>query len=370
MVGYIGTYTEAAFNGKAEGIYSFTLNPESGAVEHFRLAVKTVNPSFLAAGPKYLYAVNELDADPGPADQGAGKPGGGVTAFAITGDGGLRQINRVPSEGKSPCHVVLNDAGTWAVVSNYASGTAAVLPVHPDGSLGKAAQVIALSGSGPNRERQEGPHAHSFFFDKTYTHGFICDLGSDRVMAYGCNRNGYFRNVNVQNGYAGPLTPAPGYAAKGGAGPRHGVFHPALDIAYIINELDSTVTALRYVRGGFTGLHTVSTLPAGASGAANTGAAIKISADGKYLYASNRGHDSITVFKNDGNGIPEYLDTVPSGGRIPRDFALDPTGKWLLVTHQGSDNLTVFRINPAGTLKQIGDYPVPSPVCVIFTTNA
>jgi 6-phosphogluconolactonase len=349
MVGYLGTYTEAAFNGSAAGIYSFTLNPESGAVEQFRLAAKTVNPSFLAAGPKYLYAVNEVD-------EFEGRPGGGVTAFARAGDGALHQINQVPSEGKSPCHVVLNDAGTWAVVSNYASGTAAVLPVHPDGSLGQAAQVIVLSGSGPHAERQEGPHAHSFFFDKTYTHGFICDLGSDRLMAYGFNRNGY----------PGPLTPAelPWYTAKGGAGPRHGVFHPALDIAYIINELDSTVAALRHVRGGFTGLRTVSTLPAPA--AANTGAAVKISADGKYLYASNRGHDSITIFKNDDTGIPAYMDNVPSGGKLPRDFAIDPTGKFLLVTHQGSDNLTVFRIGPGGTLKQIGDYPVPSPVCVIF----
>ncbi|GHV88141.1 6-phosphogluconolactonase [Spirochaetia bacterium] len=372
ITGYIGTYTEAAFTGRAEGIYSFTLNRETGVVEDFRLAAQTVNPSYLAVAPngQYLYAVNEVD-------EFVGKSGGGVTAFAIAGNGELRLINQVSSEGKSPCHIVLNDTGTWAIVSNYANGTVAVLPVEANGeangkangeatgmaagSLGAAAQIITLHGSGPNRERQERSHAHSFLFDKHYTHGFVCDLGSDRIMAYSFNSSA-----------TAPLNPAaaPWYAAKGGAGPRHGVFHPSLDIAYFINELDSTADVLRYGDGSFTVLQTVSTLPEAAlSGvsAFNTGAAIKISADGNYVYASNRGHDRITVFRTRSDGTLEYVGSVPSGGKIPRDFALDPSGNFLLATHQESGNLTVFRIDRGtGLVTQIGDYPAPSPVCVIF----
>jgi 6-phosphogluconolactonase len=312
---------------------------------------ETVNPSYFTLGPGFLYAVNE-------AREFEGQPSGAVSAFAV-GDAGdsLGLINRQASGGTDPCHIAVDKNGTWAVVSNYTSGTIAALPLEPGGGLGPAAQIITLSGGGPNRERQEASHAHSFLFDPQNAYGFACDLGADRVMAYSFDRAG-----------AVPLGARPWFSAKAGAGPRHGAFHPGGAVYYGINELDSTMDVLGYDRekGSFTSLQSLSTLPPGTR-VPNTGAAIKTGPGGNFVYASNRGHDSITVFKILPGGRAAYLDTVPSGGRTPRDFEIDPSGRFLLVCHQDSDNLAVFRLDPRqGLLTQEGDYPVPSPVCLKF----
>jgi 6-phosphogluconolactonase len=361
QTGFIGTFTKGA-GGRADGIYAFTLNAQTGALET-RVAAETVNPAYLALSPskKVLYAVNETN-------EFEGKPTGAVSAFACEGDS-LRFINRQNSEGKGPCHIVVDDTGACAAVTNYREGTLAVLPISTDGSLKPARQVIRFTGSGPNTERQESPHAHSFFFDKHYRFGFACDLGTDRVMAYRFDPDA-----------AAPLSPAasPWTSAKPGAGPRHGVFHPSGRIAYVVNEIDSTVDTLAYdeARGSFEKLQSLSILSHSAT-AFNTAAAIKISHDGRFLYCSNRdgssqGHDNcIAIFKVSDSGRDfgalEPLGAVSSGGKSPRDFAIDPSGSFLIACNQDSDNVVVFRIDHAtGSITPLGEYAVPSPVCVIF----
>jgi 6-phosphogluconolactonase len=361
QTGFIGTFTKGA-GGRADGIYAFTLNAQTGALET-RVVAATVNPAYLALSPskKFLYAVNETN-------EFEGKPTGAVSAFARDGDG-LRFINRQSSEGKGPCHIVINDTEACAVVANYREGTLAVLPLSPDGSLMPARQVIRFTGSGPNPERQEGAHAHSFFFDKHYRFGFACDLGTDRVMVY--------RFAPDADSPLSPTTP-PWVSAKPGAGPRHAVFHPSGRLAYVLNEIDSTVDVLAYdeTHGNFEKLQSLSTLPQGAE-AFNASAAIKISHDGRFLYCSNRdssdqGHDnSIAIFKvsdSSGNfGALEPAGSALSGGKSPRDFAIDPSGNFLIACNQDSDNIVVFRIDRAtGNITPIKEYAVPSPVCVIF----
>jgi 6-phosphogluconolactonase len=236
------------------------------------------------------------------------------------------------------------------------------MPIGPEGVLGKAVQVIKFAGAGPNAERQEGPHAHFFLFDKAYTHGFAFDLGTDRLMAYSFDPQA-----------AQPLIPAasPWFTVRPGAGLRHGVFDPAGAHGYIINELDSTVDVLKYdpLQGSFEKIQNISALPREGIGLNSIAAAIKITGDGNFVYASNRGHNSITVFKRDAlRGFLSFVEAVSSGGKTPRDFSIDPSGNYLLVCHQDSDNLVVFRINRAdGKLTQLSEYPVPAPVCVIFS---
>lgn len=356
IAGYIGTYTETTKRDKAKGIYAFTLDIEKGSIEDMRLAAKSSNPSYLTVAPskKYLYAVNELDEERG---------NGQVSAFRRDiRNGNLELINHVASGGSNPCHVVVNDRETHAVISNYTSGTLAVMPIGPGGTLEKAVQVITFTGMGPNADRQEGPHTHSFLFDRCFTRGFACDLGTDRLVAY-------FFDPQAEE----PLIPAgvsPEFSVKPGAGPRHGVFDASGTHGYILNELDSTVTMVNYNQqtGIFEEPHSISTLPGGYAGTNNTAAGIKITADGKFVYASNRGHNSITVFKrNRPRGFLSFVESVSSGGKTPRDFSLDPSGNFLLACNQDSDNLVVFRINQAeGTLEMLSEHPVPVPVCVVF----
>jgi 6-phosphogluconolactonase len=354
--GYIGAYTEADFGGKGRGIYSFTLNLENGHLEDLHLQAECTNPSYLCAplSGKYLYAVNELH-------EWEGKPGGAVSAYAVEG-GGLRLLNQAASEGACPCHIALDPGERFAVVSNYTGGSIAVFPLLHEGGLGKAVQRIALSGHGPNAGRQEGPHAHSFMFAPAGAYGFACDLGADRVMAY-----------TIRGDEPQPLIPAdvPWFPVQGGSGPRHGVFHPQGNRCYVLNELDSTVDVLAWDmdRGIFERLGRISALPPDVSGAEcdNTSAAIRLDRGGKYLYVSNRGRDSITVFRVEDGGLLAYIGAVSSGGRTPRDIILDPAGAFLIAAHQNSDNLTVFWVDEAlGILVKAGEYELPSPVCVLF----
>jgi 6-phosphogluconolactonase len=361
---FIGAYTKGN-GGKADGIYEFTLNAETEALENLHVVAETVNPSYLALSPskKFLYAVNETN-------ETDGKPNGAVSAFSLDSGGRLRFLNRQSSEGKSPCHAVIDRDEKYAVIANYADGVLAALPLAQDGSLEAARQVIRFSGSGPNAERQEGAHAHSFFFDTHCRFGFACDLGSDRVMAY--------RFAAASDS---PLSsaPIPWTASKPGAGPRHGVFHPSGRFAYVVNELDSTVDVLSYdeTHGSFQKMQSLSTLPLNAGPPSlarsrhNTAAAIKISADGHFLYCSNRGHDSIACFKvgesGGGFGALEEAGHFPALGKSPRDFAIDPSGSFLVACNQDSDQAAVFRIERfTGGLTPVGEYEVPSPVCVLF----
>ncbi|GHT98818.1 6-phosphogluconolactonase [Spirochaetia bacterium] len=355
-VGYIGTYTEAAYAGRGQGIYSFLLDADTGAVERLRLCGKSVNPSYLALGPsgKYLYAVNELGGDPTE---------GMVSSFAISGEGEeLRLLSRKPSAGKDPCHIVVNGAETFAVVSNYSSGTVAALPIDADGVLSDPSQVIELSGKGRLPERQVAPHAHSFTFDKTMNRGFVCDLGADRVMAY------------TIAGLPKPLVPChtggePWISVSPGSGPRHGVFHPSGGYFYLSNEIDLSLNVYGYTNtsGTFELVQRLSSCPD--KSPCDSAAAIKITPNGQFLFVSNREHDSIALLRVREKGL-EYVDCFPSGGHIPRDFAIDPGGNFLVAGHQRSDNLVVFRIDyAAACIKKIGEYEAPSSVCVIFANK-
>jgi 6-phosphogluconolactonase len=260
---------------------------------------------------------------------------------------------------------------SFAVVSNYSGGSAAVFPLLAGGLLGKAAQIMRFTGRGPNVSRQEASHAHSFIFDPSNNYGFVCDLGADRIWA-----------CRIKPGeISSPLTDAgvPCFFSRPGSGPRHGVFHPSGKFCYVVNELESTVDVLGYepLRGSFIPKQSLSSLPPGEglSGetppeperADNTAAAIRISAGGEFVYVSNRGHNSITLFKTEPAGTLGYIDCVPAGGKTPRDFLIDPSGKFLLGCNQDSDSLVVFRIEQnTGQLKKQGIYTVPSPVCLLI----
>lgn len=347
---YVGTYTA----GKSEGIYLFRLSLSSGELRHVGTTKGVVNPSFLTLDGRrrYLYAVNEVE-------EFAGKKSGAVSAFAVDqGTGGLRFLNRQPSLGGAPCYVSLDAAERFLLVANYVGGNVAVLPVRADGGLGEATDVKQFQGSGVNPARQEGPHAHCILPDRSGRHVYSCDLGTDKVMIYRFDAGG------------GKLAPneEPWVQVKPGAGPRHLTFHPGGRHAYVINELDSTVTAFAHdpSRGTLREFQTAPALPADFKGA-NTGADIHVSPDGKFLYCSNRGHDSIAAFRVDARtGRLSLVSHTPTRGKKPRNFAVDPTGAFLLVANQDSDTIVTFRRDPlTGRLEPAGQAAeVPSPVCL------
>jgi 6-phosphogluconolactonase len=338
------------------------MNSKTGAIEDLRLAIQAVNPSWLCLSPggKYLYAANEVD-DADLPEEGSGA----VSAYCVNKGGNLGLINQKPTGGKLPCHLALSgEPGTGAessymIAANYFSGSLTVFPLGPEGALGDPCECIRLSGRGPKADRQEAPHAHSFMFDKKRAFGFAFDLGTDRILAY-----------RFDPAAAEPLSPAeePWYQSAPGAGPRHGVFNASGTWAYSLNELDSTLDVLKYdpSRGSFERVQSLSCLPKGWKGN-STCAAVKMAPDDKFVYASNRGHDSITVFRVTPTGLAERIRTVPSGGRTPRDFSIAPEGNFVLAANQDSDNLAVFRVDKvSGFLNMEREYPLQSPVCVIF----
>jgi 6-phosphogluconolactonase len=351
---YVGTYT----SGKSEGIYLYRLDLSSGQLKHLATTKGVKDPSFLALAPsrRYLYAVNEVE-------EFAGKKSGALSAFAIdqrTGE--LRLLNQQPSLGGAPCYVVVDRNGRFVLVANYVGGNVAVLPVRSDGSLGEATDVKQGQGSSVNTERQEGPHAHCIVLDPANRFAYACDLGTDKIMTFRFEKQ---RGKLIPNG-------TPWVQAKPGAGPRHLIFHPSGKYAYVINEVHATITAFAYdqARGNLRDEQTVSTLPKDFSGA-NTSADIHVSPDGRFLYCSNRGHDSIAAFKiNPRNGTLTFIAHESTGGKAPRNFAIDPTGAFLLVANQKSDNIVTFRRDrKTGRLSATGQVAeVPSPVCLKFTT--
>jgi 6-phosphogluconolactonase len=243
------------------------------------------------------------------------------------------------------------------VVSNYSGGVLAALPIGKDGRLGNAAQIIQYQGAGPNKGRQERAHAHSFTFSPDFSTGFACDLGSDKVMLY-----------HVDSKAKKPLVPweQPYAAVLPGCGPRHGVFHPRGKIAYVLNELKSTVDVFAFSGDSCDRIQTVSSLPK-KGGKNSIAAALRIGGDAKFLYASNRGHDSIAVFKIRPSGLLDPVDLVPSGGRHPRDFILTPRGNFLIALNKDSDNLVVFKIKGrSGLLKKEREYPALSPTALVI----
>jgi len=352
LIVYVGTYTR----GENGGIYIYRIDLETGSLESIGKVTDIVNPSFLSLSPekKNLYAVNEVQSF-------SGEKSGAVTSFRIDQKTGkLTPLNSKPSMGTSPCYITVDGTGKYAIVSNYSSGSVCVLPIMRDGSLGDPVEVVQHEGSSVNPKRQEAPHPHSAVLDPSNRYLYVPDLGIDKIMVY---------RFDSENG---KLTPndQPWVNTQPGAGPRHFTFHPNGKFAYVINELDSTVIAFSYDResGRLEPLQTVSTLPEGYKGT-NYPADIHCSPSGKFLYGSNRGHDSIVIYRIDERtGKLSLVGHESTRGSFPRNFAIDPTGRYLLVANQKSDNLIVFRINSeTGTLKPTGEeINVPTPACIKF----
>jgi 6-phosphogluconolactonase len=349
---YFGTYTGT----NSKGIYVSRFDVASGELSAPMLAAESVNPSFLAIAPdhRFLFAASETK-------NFADKPGGSVTAFKLDAHTGkLEFLNQQPSEGTDPCHIMADDTGKYVLVANYSSGSVTVLPVQAGGFIGAPTVTIQHHGSSVNRERQAGPHAHCIAMDAANGRVFVCDLGLDKVMIYRLDESTGRLVANE----------TPSVELKSGSGPRHMVFHPDGKHAYVINELSSTLTAFDYdpQHGALKEIQTVPTLPDNFRGT-NTCAEIAVHSSGKFIYASNRGDDSIAVFAVDENtGRLMCVGHSSTRGKTPRCFAIDPTGQYLIAANQNSDNVVVFRINAqTGQLTWTGQsIQVGKPVCVVF----
>jgi 6-phosphogluconolactonase len=350
---YFGTYTGA----KSKGIYVARFDARTGVLSTPELAVETKSPSFLAVHPgeRFLYAVGEGTTL-------EGQRSGAVSAFALDKSSGkLTLLNQQPSGGLGPCHLSLDSMGRCLMVANYGGGSIASLPVRLDGALGEPATKIQHLGSSVNPQRQAGPHAHCINADPADRFALCCDLGLDQVLVYRLDPKGATLAANHP----------PFAATRPGAGPRHLAFSPNGRFVYVINELTSTMTAFAYdaKRGALTELQTLSTLPQAFAASKNSCAEIAVHPSGRFVYGSNRGHDSIAAFAVDAKtGQLRPVEHQVTGGKTPRHFAIDPTGQWLLAENQGSDDVLVFKIDPkSGALTPTGQkQTVPAPVCAVF----
>ena len=349
---YVGTYTR----GESKGIYVCELDRTTGTLAVTEHTAHVPNPSFLACHPsgRFLYSVSETGSY-------RGAPSGSVAAFSVEpASGALTLLNQQLSHGKAPCHLTVDATGSAVLVANYSTGSLAVLPILPDGSLGEASCVIQHQGSGVNRQRQEGPHAHSINVDAANRYAFAADLGIDKVMVY---------RLDLATGRLIPADP-PFVSVPQGAGPRHFAVHPAKPYAYVINELDSTLTVFDYETGSgsLRPIQTLSTLPAGFAGR-NSCADIHVHPSGAFVYGSNRGHDSIAIFAVDpGSGRLTPAGHQSTQGKEPRNFAIDPSGAFLLAANQDSGSVVVFRIDRGtGRFAPCGsEAGIPFPVCIAF----
>lgn len=351
---YFGTYTGE----KSKGIYVSRFDLASGKLSAPQLAGEVNSPSFLAVHPKepWLYAVNEIS-------NFQGKKSGAVSAFAIDAKTGqLKLLNQQPSVGDGPCHVNVDPSGKAVLIANYGGGSCAVLPIQSDGKVAPASAFIQHRGSSVNAQRQEGPHAHGIYVDASNQFVFVPDLGLDRILIYG---------FDAAKGALTPHIP-PFASVKPGSGPRHFAFHPSGKYAYVINEMACTITAFRYdtATGALEEFQSASTLPAGQSVLPEFSTAeIAVHPSGKFLYGSNRGHNTIAVFSvNPTTGEIRLQQNASTQGRIPRGFGIDPTGQYLLAANQDSHNVVVFRIDTnTGQLNSTGhSVEIGSPVCVTF----
>jgi len=350
MLVYVGTYTR----GRSEGIYVYRMDPSSGALEFASKATGLNNPSFLAIDPtqRYLYSVNEVS-------KFADKPTGAVSAFSIDPKSGeLTYLNTKSSRGTGPCYVSVDKTGRYVLVANYSGGSVCVLPIQDDGKLGDATDFVQHHGSSVNPRRQEGPHAHSIVVGPANRYVFAADLGLDKIMIY------RFDSTH------GKLEPndVPWAKVKDSAGPRHFDFHPNGRYAYLINELDNMLIAFVYdeTHGALRELQTVPALPEDFAGRSYC-ADVHVHQSGRFVYGSNRGHDSIVIYRIDeSTGKMTYVDHEPTQGKNPRNFAIDPTGTFLLAANQDSDNIVTFSIDKhTGTLTSTAHVAeVPTPVCL------
>lgn len=339
----------------SQNIYAYRFNAKTGQLAELGVAAQSTDPSFLTTDPNghFLYAVNAID-------NYEGKISGAISSFAIdAASGKLSLLNQVSSRSSGPAHITLDQTGKFALVSNYPRGSVAVFPLLKNGRLGEASAFVQHNGSSVDKERQEAAHAHAAAFSPDNRFAVVADLGLDQVITYS------FDAVKGTLGDHPQIT-----KARPGSGPRHLVFGPTGKFLYVINEMQSTVVTYAYNPGdgALREVSTVSALPDGFSGHSDA-AEIAIHPSGKFLYASNRGHDSIAVFSiSPATGTLTPVEFASVNGKTPRHFAIDPTGSWLLAANQRSDNLVVFRVNrETGRLIPTGQvFHLPSPVCVQF----
>ena len=338
---YVGTYT----TGESKGIYSFTLDTSSGKIENIKLEAKLDNPTYLAitSDNKHLYSVLKVGTT------------GGVAAFDIKAEG-LQFINNQLAEGSSPCHVSLDKTNKYLFSANYHKGETSAYPINADSSIAPASALVIHQGSGPNKTRQEKPHSHYSALTPDEKYLCVIDLGIDKLLVYAVN-NGKLSKHNELS-----LNP--------GCGPRHMAFHPNKEFAYLLTELSSEVVVLEYSKseGSFSILQYISALPADFKDE-SSGSAIHLSPDGNFVYAANRGHDSIAVFSVDNSsGKLTFVAHTGAEGSAPRDFTIAPGGNYLIAANQDSNNIVPFSIDKStGKLTRVSDTVIlPNPVCIKF----
>ncbi len=350
---YVGTYTGNA----SRGIYVAKFNSETGKLGEVELAAEARNPSFLAIHPsgRYLYCVGEISDH-------QNQPTGSVSAFRIDhATGQLALLNSVPSAGAGPCHLVVDQAGKAVLVANYGGGSVSSIAIQDGGRLGSLLSSHQHHGSSVNPQRQREPHAHSINLDAANRFAFVADLGMDRIVIY---------RYDAASGRLLAEQAPPAAELPAGSGPRHFAFHPSGDFAYVINELRSTIEAFRYdsASGMLHSLQNISTLPEGYDESSFT-AEVVVHPSGKFVYGSNRGHDSIAVFQvQQETGKLTRVQVEPTQGKTPRNFVVDPTGQFLLAENQGSNTIVIFRIDATtGRLSAMGQsVSAPVPVCIRF----
>jgi len=341
---YVGTYTkkEGHVDGKAKGIYLINQNSDNGTLQLMGTVAEVENPSFIKVGKmgKFLFAVSEL----GPDD----RKNGFVYSYEILKDGNLNQVSKITTGGFAPCHIALDRAGKYVFVSNYLGGVVMSYNLNSDGSLSQHQEI--------NLKNSENAHAHSVKISGDNRYGYIADLGNDKIWIY-----------NFKDGILTPHEQEYVELEKG-AGPRHMSFAKNGSFAYSINELNNTLSVFQVLKGGgLEIIQNISSLPASYK-QANSAADIHIHPSGKFIYASNRGHNSIAIFKMEDSGKLSNIDFVPVAGKTPRNFAISPYGKYLYAASQDTGNITTYKINPDnGKLKpQEPVFEVKTPVCLEF----
>ena len=346
---YVGSFATGTRGAHGEGLSVYAIDASTGRWSRVQLLSSVVNPGYLALDPRrpVLYAVQPVANE--------------VSAFAIDDrSGALTLINRQPSGGNDPSHLAIDPSGKFLVAANYVSGTVEVLPVNADGSLRAPTDVVATKGElGPHRTEQPGPHPHQCPFDPSGRFVVVPDKGLDRLFVF---------TIDSATGKLVPADP-PFTKTRSGAGPRHISFHPRRPYAWVINELDSTVTAYRFGQAGaLEAFQVVPSLPATFTGD-NTGAAIVVSPSGRFVYASNRGHDSVAIFRVDeSTGMLSPVGWESTKGSTPRFIGLTPAGMRLFAANQRSDSIVEFQVDQAtGTLNATGQVvTVNTPVCIVF----
>lgn len=351
---YVGTYTRGS---DSQGIYQLSMDSQTGKLSLVNVTENVDNPSFLAIHPnqKFLYAVNEVR-------NFQGQKSGAVSAFSIDPQSGnLTFLNQQASRGGDPCHLVVDATGKYVLVANYGGGNICSLPLLKNGTLKESTSFVQHTGSSVNPVRQKAPHAHSINLDPHNQHAIVADLGIDQLRVY---------QFNAEDGSLTP-NPVPGFKLSPGAGPRHFTFHPSGKWGYVINELNLTVTAMNYDAntGTFEEIQTIPTVPTGTDFKGNSTAEVQVHPSGKFLYGSNRGPNTLAMYRIDEQtGKLTSIGFQPAGGAMPRNFKIDPSGTFLLAANQNTNNIVVFRIDQkTGLLESTGhEIQVPKPVCIKF----